>query len=75
MQKNTKNLYKSRDKVIKLYNDYAKIIFVAMYKTKQWIGLKIFTSKQMLQRLHRFTQKLLHKIVTKILHKITKKIY
>ena len=35
MQKNTKNLYKSRDKVIKLYNDYAKIIFEAMYKTKQ----------------------------------------
>ena len=49
--KNIKNLYNSRDKVIKLYNDYAKIISEAMYKTKQGTGLQILTPKQMLQRL------------------------
>ena len=30
--KDIKNLYNSRDKVIKLYNDYAKIISEAVYK-------------------------------------------
>ena len=45
------NLYNSRDKVIKFYNDYAKIISEAMYKTKQGTALKILTPKQMLQRL------------------------
>ena len=49
--KNIKNLYNSRDKIIKLYNDYAKIITEAIYKTKQGTGLKILTPKQMLQRL------------------------
>ena len=49
--KNIKNLYNSRDKVIKLYNDYAQIISEAMYKTKQGTTLKIITPKQMLQRL------------------------
>ena len=49
--KNIKNLYNSRDKVIKLYNDYDKIISEAMYKTKQGTGIKILTPKQMLQRL------------------------
>ena len=49
--KNIKNLYNSRDKVIKLYNDYAQIISEAMYKTKQGTRLKIITPKQMLQRL------------------------
>ena len=49
--KNIKNLYNSREKVIKLYNHYAKIISEAMYKTKQGTGLKILTPKQMLQRL------------------------
>ena len=33
--KNIKNLCKSRDKVNKLYNDYAKIISDDMYKAKQ----------------------------------------
>ena len=33
---NMKNLYKSREKIIKLYNDYAKITFEAC--TKQNIG-------------------------------------
>ena len=32
--KNNKNLYNSRDKVIKLYNDYAKILPEAIYKTE-----------------------------------------
>ena len=49
--KNIKNLYNSRDKIIKLYNDHAKIISEAIYKTKQRTGLKILTPKQMLQRL------------------------
>ena len=38
-----KNLYNSRQKVIKLYNDYAKIISEAMCKTKHRKGLKILT--------------------------------
>ena len=46
--KNIKNLYKSRDKVLKLYNDYAEIMSEALYKTKQGTGLKILTTKQML---------------------------
>ena len=49
--KNIKNLYNWRDKVIKLYNDYAKIMSETMYKTKQGTELKILTTKQMLQRL------------------------
>ena len=49
--KNIKNLYNSREKVLKLYNDYAKIISEAMYEEKQGTGIKILTPKQMLQRL------------------------
>ena len=49
--KNLKNLYKSREKVNKLFNDYTKIRSEAMYKTKQGTRLKILTPKQMLQRL------------------------
>ena len=48
---NIKNFYKSREKVIKLYTDYAKITSEAKYKTKHGTGLKILTLKQMLQRL------------------------
>ena len=47
--KNIRNHYNSREKVIKLYNDYAKIISESMCKTKQRKGLKILTPKQMLQ--------------------------
>ena len=36
---------------MELYNDYAKIISEAKYKTKYEEGLKILTPKQMLQRL------------------------
>ena len=49
--KNIKNLYESRKKVIKLYNNYAKIMSEAKYKTKYGEGLKILTPKQTLQRL------------------------
>ena len=49
--KNIKNLYNSREEVVKLYNDYAKIISIATYKTKQRTGLKILTPKKMLQGL------------------------
>ena len=48
---NIKNVYNSRQKVINLFNDYTKIIFQTMYKTKQGIWFKISTPKQMLQRL------------------------
>ena len=34
-----------------MYNDYAKIMSEAMHKRKQGIGLKMLTSKQMVQRL------------------------
>ena len=47
---NIKNLDKSREKIIKLYNDYAKTIFEAKHKAKYGKGLKIFTPRGMLQR-------------------------
>ena len=47
--KNIKNLYNSRGKVIKLYNDYAKIISEVMYKTKHGGRLKIVNPKKILQ--------------------------
>ena len=49
--KNIKNLYKSGEKAIKLYNDYARIKSEANYKAKYGEGLKILTPKQMLQKL------------------------
>ena len=52
--KNTKNLYNSRQKVINLFNDSAKIRSEAIYKSQQnetGTGFKILTPKQMLQRL------------------------
>ena len=49
--KNIKNFYNSKENVVKLYNNYAKIISEAMYKSKHGTGLKILTPKQMLQRL------------------------
>ena len=45
------NLSNSRQKVIYLFNDYAKIKSEAMYKAELGAGLKILTPKQMLQRL------------------------
>ena len=49
--KNTKLLYKSREKVIKLFGDYFSIISEGKYKTKHGESLKILTPKQMPQRL------------------------
>ena len=53
--KNTKSLYNSRQKVINLFNDGAKIRSEVICKSKQnettGTGLKILTPKQMLQRL------------------------
>ena len=53
--KNVKNLYDSKQKIINLLNDNAKIRSEALYKSKQnetkGKGLKILTPKQMLQRL------------------------
>ena len=50
-----KNLYDSRQKIIDLLNDNSKIRSEAIYKSKQdetkGTGLKILTSKQMIQRL------------------------
>ena len=48
--KNIKNLYKSKEEIMKLHNDYAKIKSEAMYRAKLGTGLKILTPKQMLQR-------------------------
>ena len=38
--KTIKLLYKSREAVIKLFNDYSPIISKAKYKTKHGVGLK-----------------------------------
>ena len=48
---NTKLLYKSREAVIKLFNDYSWIVFEAERKSIRGEGLKIITAKQILQRL------------------------
>ena len=56
---NVQNLSNLRQKVIDLFNDYSKIRSKAIYEIKQsnanketsGLGLKILTSKQMLQRL------------------------
>ena len=48
---NTKLLYRSREAVIKLFNDYSWIVFEAERKSIRGEGLKIITAKQILQRL------------------------
>ena len=48
---NVKSLYESREKIVQLFNNYAKNRSKNSYKSKQGTGLKIFTPKQMLQRL------------------------
>ena len=49
---NMKNLYESREKVIQLFNDYAKNMSENMYDSKQkGTGLKILTPNEMLKRL------------------------
>ena len=46
-----KNLYNSREEVVRMFNDYAKNMSRNIYESKQGTGLKILTPKQMLQRL------------------------
>ena len=48
---NIKTLYESHEKVIKLFDDCSRIASKAKYKTKYGEALKIFTPKQMLQRI------------------------
>ena len=83
--KNIKTLYESREKVIKLFDDYSRILSEAKYKTKYGQSLKILTPKQMLQRLpialaqvkaDNTSQNLLNEIRQIIYSKeITKKVY
>ena len=83
--KNIKTLYGSREKVIKLFDDYSRILSEAKYKTKYGQSLKILTPKQMLQRLpialaqvkaDNTSQNLLNEIRQIIYSKeITKKVY
>ena len=47
----TKTLYKSRGKVIGLFDNYSRIVSEAIYKAKHGEGLKILTPEQILQRL------------------------
>ena len=49
--KNIRNLYNSKENVIKLFHDYVQIRSEAMYKTKHGTTIKILTPKEMLQRL------------------------
>ena len=49
--KNIKTPYELPEKVIKLFDDYSRIVSEAKYKSKYGEGLKILTPKQMLQRL------------------------
>ena len=44
-------LYKARNEAIKFYDDYSSMASEAKIKATTGIGLKILTSKQMLQRL------------------------
>ena len=47
---NITKFYKSRQEVIKFYNDYFKMVHKAGYVVEQRKGLKILTPKQMVQR-------------------------
>ena len=47
---NIKLLYKLREAVIKLFNDYSSITSQAKYNTIHGKGLKILSPEQMLQR-------------------------
>ena len=44
-------LYKTRNSVIKFFDDYSLMVFEAKYETTHKKWLKIITPKQMLQRL------------------------
>ena len=49
--RNIENIYNSREKVVQLFNNYAKDMSRNIYESKQGKILKILTPKQMLQRL------------------------
>ena len=48
---NIESLYKARNEAFKFYDDYSLIMSEAKIKATKGTGLKIFTPKQMLQRL------------------------
>ena len=48
---NIKNLYNSREEVVKMFNDYAKNMCKNIYDSKQGTGFNILSHKQMLLRL------------------------
>ena len=48
---NIKNFYNSREKFVKMFNDYAKNMSRNIYELKKGTRLKILTPKQILQRL------------------------
>ena len=48
---NIEMIYKSRNDVIKFFDDYASMISEAKNKAAKGIGIKILTSKKILQRL------------------------
>ena len=49
---NIKNLYNSKEEVVKMFNDYGRNVSRNIYDSKkEGTGLKILTSKEMLQRL------------------------
>ena len=48
---NVETLYKARSEAIKFYDDYSLMMSEAKTKATKGTGLKILTSKQMLQRL------------------------
>ena len=47
---NIENLYSSREEVVRIFNDYAKNMSRNFYDSKQGIGRKKLTPKQILQR-------------------------
>ena len=48
--KNIKDLQEGQEKIIKVYNDYTRMVSDAKCKTIHAKGLKTLTSKQVLQR-------------------------
>ena len=48
---NIKNLYNSREEVVRMFNDYTKNMSRNTYESKQETGLRILNPKQMLERL------------------------
>ena len=47
--KNYQKLYNDQKKVIRIYNDYTRMVFEAKYKPIHEEGIKIWTPKQILQ--------------------------